>query len=96
MDAILAREIADSYLSNYSNSDRPLSLYPDPDDENWCFVFEWNTTRYYETHDISDSIGPGSGPIVVVKSTGNVWMMSSAPGFDIQLTEYAIANNIQT
>ncbi|MFI9507124.1 YrhB domain-containing protein [Nocardia sp. NPDC052566] len=91
-----ARVIAERFLAQFSTSERPLALYPEPDDEGWSFVFEWNTKRYYRTRDTSDSVGPGSGPIVVVKSSRDVWMLASAPSFDVQLAEYAERNNIRS
>lgn len=94
MNELQARQVAEQYLATFSNMERPLALDPEPEDEGWCFVFEWNTARFYQTEDIADAMGPGSGPIVVVKSTGDRWMLSSTPPFKIQLEEYANKNGI--
>ncbi|APA97233.1 YrhB domain-containing protein [Nocardia seriolae] len=89
MDEPQARALAAQYLEHFSSEDRPLSLYPTSKDYGWCLTFGWNTQRYLETRNLTDSMGPGTGPIVVVKSTGDVWMLSSAPSFAQQLEQYA-------
>ena len=50
------------------------------EEHEWCYVFPWNTARYVETRNIADIFGPGGGPIVVVKETGDTWMMQPALG----------------
>ncbi|GAB0102576.1 hypothetical protein JMUB6875_15440 [Nocardia sp. JMUB6875] len=95
MDEPQARALAADYLDRFSSEERPLSLYPTSKDYGWCLTFGWNTQRYLETRNMSDSMGPGTGPIVVVKSTGDVWMLSSAPSFDTQLAKYAAEHDIE-
>ena len=94
MDEPTARELAARYLESFSGQRRTLALYSTVEDHGWCYTFGWNTLRYIETGDIEDAIGPGTGPIVVVKPTGDVWMLSSAPSFDLQLARYSEEHGI--
>ncbi|WP_157391864.1 YrhB domain-containing protein [Nocardia terrae] len=95
MDEPQARALAANYLEGFSSAERPLSLYPSSKDYSRCFTFGWNTQRYLETRNMSDSMGPGTGPIVVVKGSGDVWMLSSTPSFDTQLATYAAEHDIE-
>lgn len=100
MDIAEARALASEQLATLSKllaPGRPLALFGDEGvvDHGWCFEFPWNTARYVETRNLADILGPGDGPIVVVKSTGDVWVMSSMPDPDIQLATYAAENGIE-
>ncbi|RFS85507.1 hypothetical protein D0T12_10775 [Actinomadura spongiicola] len=94
MDIERAREIAVAYLAGFASSARPLALFENDlaEDKEWCYVFPWNTAKYVETRVPSDSMGPGAGPVVLVKSTGAVWMLASSPPFEEQLAEYRRAH----
>ncbi|WP_442791103.1 YrhB domain-containing protein [Nocardia sp. NBC_01327] len=94
MDEPTARALASQYLESLSSRSRPLALYSTVEDHGWCYLFGWNTLRYIETGDIADAIGPGTGPIVVVKPTADAWMLSSAPTFDLQLARYSEEHGI--
>ncbi|WP_405498350.1 YrhB domain-containing protein [Nocardia sp. NBC_00511] len=96
MDEPAARSLAARHLEGISSPERLLMLFPSSKDLGWCFTFGWNTQRYLETRNMSDSMGPGTGPIVVVKSTGDIWMLSSATSFDEQLAAYAQSRGIDT
>jgi hypothetical protein len=91
-----ARELAERYLSQFSSAKTPLALFGDEtaEDHDWCYVFPWNTARYVESLNLADSMGPGSGPIVVVRQTGDTWMMGSALPPDEQLAVYAVEHGI--
>jgi hypothetical protein len=68
-----------------------LVIFPDDEiveDFGWCYLFHYNTERYVETSDPNDAMGPGAGPIAVVKKDGAVVEMGSAPGYEDRLTEY--------
>jgi hypothetical protein len=95
MDIEQARSLAEQYMAKLFGSDHRMMVYENEfvTDRGWCFLFPWNTARYAETHDISDALGPGFGPIVVVKQSGDVWMMNSLPEED-QLAEYAAEHGI--
>lgn len=95
MDDSEARAIAARQLEGFSTDWRPLALYPTAKDYGWCFVFGWNTKRYLETRNISDSMGPGTGPIAVVKANGDTWMLTSSPSVEDQLTRYADEHGIE-
>jgi hypothetical protein len=86
-----ARQLAEQHLSQLSSEDQSLALFGDDmvDDRDWCYVFPWNTARYVESLNLDDSLGPGSGPLVVVKATGDIWMMGSAlpPGDELATYE---------
>ena len=58
-------------------------------DVGWAWVISWNTARYHRSGHIQDSLGPGSGPLVVVKDTRDVWMMGSAAPPNDWLRSYA-------
>lgn len=94
MDAHEAREIAARYLAEALPSATPLALFDsDPDDRGWCYLFSWNTEAYVRTGDMAYNIGPGTGPIAVVKSTGDAWALGSS-FFDHQLENYAREHGI--
>jgi hypothetical protein len=90
-----ARAIAEEKLHGLGHA-RPLALFPDESvrDYGWCYVFPWNTARYLETRDRSDALGPGTGPIVVVKESRDAWFMGSALPHADQLDAYAAEHGI--
>jgi len=95
MDENQAREIAQRYLVEQPAGPAPLALFDDaPDDHVWCYLFFWNTAAYVQTGDMAYSVGPGTGPIAVVKATGEAWALGSA-SFDAQLAAYARAHGIR-
>ncbi|KAB2343939.1 YrhB domain-containing protein [Actinomadura rudentiformis] len=96
MDIKHARTLAERYLTENSPPSRPTALFEDDlvEDHGWCFVFPWNTARYVETRNMADIIGPGFGPIVVVKKSGETWMMSGFPPPEQQLSAYAASHGI--
>lgn len=96
MDLKQAWDLAERYLARLSSEEQPLAFYGEEfvDDEGWCFVFPWNTVRYIETRDIAHVHGPGYGPIVVVKETGDTWMLSGHAPEEDQLAEYAAEHGI--
>ncbi|WP_067822758.1 YrhB domain-containing protein [Nocardia inohanensis] len=97
MDRNQARQRAEAFFQEFTGGrETPYMVYPEPTDHGWCYLFTWNTKRYFETRDIADSMGPGSGPIAVVKATGDAWMLTSAPSFDMQLDRYAREHGIDT
>ncbi|MFD9946768.1 YrhB domain-containing protein [Nonomuraea sp. NPDC059023] len=90
MDIEQAKALAEQCLARFSTAEEPLAFYGDEtiDDLGWCFVFPWNTARFVETRDFAHVRGPGYGPIVVVKGSGDTWMMNGLPE-DQQLAAYA-------
>ncbi|MEU5860848.1 YrhB domain-containing protein [Nonomuraea sp. NPDC047529] len=95
MDRQQATLLAERYLAGFSTAEKPLALYGDEsvDDLGWCFVFPWNTARFIETRDFADVHGPGYGPVVVVKESGDTWMMNGLPE-EQQLAAYAARHGI--
>ncbi|NRQ40223.1 hypothetical protein HII36_51640 [Nonomuraea sp. NN258] len=93
MDFHQAKALAERHLARFSTAEDPLALYESEDesadDRGWCFVFAWNTVRYLRSRDLSDVHGPGYGPIVVVKASGDTWMLGGYAPEDEQLTAYA-------
>jgi hypothetical protein len=91
MELAEAREAAQAELDTFSSSDNPLQLVDDADvaDVGWAWVYAWSTARWFQTHDPADAPGPGMGPVVVLKDTGETFHLGSAPSFDEQLAEYA-------
>jgi hypothetical protein len=53
-------------------------------DEDWCWVFFYNSRAYLETGDFSDALA-GNGPLVVEKRTGIVHELTSAHPVEQQL-----------
>jgi hypothetical protein len=94
MDKDQARIVAARFLAEKLPSATPLALFDnDPEDRGWCFLFYWNTAEYVRTRDIAFNIGPGTGPIAVVKATADAWALGSA-SFDAQLDDYARRHGI--
>jgi hypothetical protein len=89
MDAAVAQESAVAMLREIEDPASPLVLSPDSDprDFPWCWVFAFNSARYFETRQFSDAVV--SGPIVVVKDSSDVWVAPSAPPVEQWLNQYA-------
>lgn len=96
MDRVAAREAAQALLDTIGSGSRPLRLVDDEHvaDVGWAYVHDFNTVRFYETHAMADALGPGFGPIVVVKDTGEAFLLGSAPSYDEQLAAYAAAHGL--
>lgn len=96
MELAEAREAAQVELDSMSSESDPLRLVDDADvaDVGWGWVYAWNTARWFQTRDPADLAGPGAGPVVVVKDTGETFHLSSSPSFDEQLAEHARARGL--
>ncbi len=96
VDVTTARGHAERQLERYSTPEQPMVLLGPETvrDHGWCYVFLWNTARYAETRDRADSKRPGSGPIVVVKESGDTWTMGTWLPVDMQLERYAEQHGI--
>jgi hypothetical protein len=91
-----ARAAAEAELASFSSAEFPLRLVDDADvaDVGFAWVWAWQTARWFETRDPADLAGPGAGPVVVVKSSGEAFHLDSTPAFDVQLGEYAAAHGL--
>jgi hypothetical protein len=91
MELAEARAAAQVELDRMSSPTTPLRLVDDADvaDIGWGWVWAWNTARWFETRDPADLAGPGAGPVVVVRDSGETFHLGSSPSFDEQLAEYA-------
>lgn len=91
MELAEARAAAQAELDTFSSPDHPLRLVDDTDvaDVGWGWVWAWNTARWFSTRDPADLAGPGAGPVVVVKDSGEAFHLSSSPSFDEQLAGFA-------
>jgi hypothetical protein len=91
MDLAEARTAAEAELATFSSPDHPLRLVDDGDvaDIGWGWVYAWNTARWFRTRNPADLAGPGAGPVVVVKGSGETFHLGSAPSFDEQLADHA-------
>lgn len=92
-----AREIAQRHLddSGYTERGQRLVIFSSDGmagDLGWCYMFHFNTARYMETRDYRDAMGPGPGPIAVVKKDGAIHEMGSAPGYKAMLIEWGEAH----
>ncbi|MEU5877722.1 YrhB domain-containing protein [Spirillospora sp. NPDC047279] len=98
MDINQARALAEKYLRENGPQSPSVALFDDEfvHDHGWCYEFPWNTVRFIETRDLADIIGPGLGPIVVVKESGDTWLMGGFPDPDQQLANYAAEHGIST
>jgi hypothetical protein len=88
-----ARALAQQHLDacGMTEQGQRLVIYPQDeaaDDYGWCYVFHYNTERYVATNDPGDAMGPGAGPIAVVKKDGAIYKMGSAPGYEDRLAAY--------
>jgi hypothetical protein len=91
MELAEARAAAQAELDRMSSPTTPLRLVDDADaaDIGWGWVWAWNTARWFSTRDPADLAGPGAGPVVVVKDSGETFHLDSSPSFDEQLADYA-------
>jgi immunity protein 35 of polymorphic toxin system len=88
MDADEARRLASARLREVAVPAEPLRLSADPPAEYpWCWVFHYNTERWYRTRALRDAVV--AGPLVVTKADGAVWQAPSAPPLERWLNEYA-------
>lgn len=96
MELAEAREAAQAELDSMSSESNPLRLVDDADvaDVGWGWVYAWNTARWFSTRDPADLAGPGAGPVVVVKDSGQTFHLGSSPSFDEQLGGYAAAHGL--
>jgi len=88
-----ARELAQRHLDANGHTEQGQRLVIFPEDEiakdlGWCYIFHHNTERYVETNDPDYAMGPGRGPIAVVKKDGAIYEMGSAPGHEDILAEW--------
>lgn len=96
MELAEARRAAQAELESFSSAENPLQLVEDADvaDIGWAWVYAWSTARWFQTRDPADAAGPGAGPIVVLKDSGETFHLGSTPSFDMQLAEYADAHGL--
>ena len=96
MELAEARRAAQAELDRISSPIAPLRLVDDADvaDVGWGWVWAWNTARWFETRDPADAAGPGAGPVVVVKRTGEAFHLASSPSLDEQLAGYATVHGL--
>lgn len=91
MELAEARGNAQAELDGMSSAANPLQLVEDADvaDVGWGWVWAWNTARWFATRDPADLAGPGAGPIVVLKGSGETLHLASTPSYDRQLAAIA-------
>jgi hypothetical protein len=92
-----ARALAQRHLDTSGVTEQGQRLVIFPEDElvtdfGWCYMFHYNTERYVETNDPDSAMGPGRGPIAVVKKDGAIHELGSAPGYEDRLAEYGQAH----
>jgi len=88
VDLAEARDRAADKLRELQDPATPLRLSDDPPDEYaWCWVFGFNTERWFRTGELAD--GAVSGPVVVDKDGGAVWIAPSAPPLERWLNVHA-------
>lgn len=90
-----ARAAAATFLESMETGE-PLRLATNDEnvaDVGWAWVFPWSTARWF---DIGRGRPPvGAGPIVVVKSTRDTWMLGSATPYEEQLKVYAAERGLE-
>jgi hypothetical protein len=78
----------------------PDVLQTAPDDAlvdvGWAWVCPWSTRRWFATGDPADAQPPGLGPVVVVKQSGETWLLGTAIPYDDQLDRYAAAHGLRS
>ncbi|GAA2475002.1 YrhB domain-containing protein [Winogradskya humida] len=88
MDLTEARTLAEAKLRELESPDAPLQLNEQYATEiPWAWYFPFNTARYFETRQFSDSAP--SGPIVVNKDGSDIWVAGSAAPLEKWLNQYA-------
>jgi len=83
-----ARRLAAELLTGLAEPQTPLRLADGPPQEySWCWVFTFNTERWFATGAFGDAVL--SGPIVVDKESAHSWVAPSAPPLTRWLNAYA-------
>jgi hypothetical protein len=83
-----AQSIVDDWLSAQSKR-IGIELGVDKDatrDEDWCWVFFYNSRAYLETGSFSEAL-VGNGPLVVERDSGRLHELTTARPIDEQLDE---------
>lgn len=91
-----ARAAAATFLESIESPGEPLRLATDDEhvaDVGWAWVFAWSTKEWFDTGQGRPPVG--AGPIVVVKSTRDTWMLGSATPYDEQLKRYAAERGLE-
>ena len=88
MDVDEARRLATAKLAELQDPAQPLRLADEPPDEYpWCWIFTFNTERWYQTGVLTDAAM--TGPLVVDKDGSATWVAPSAPPLERWLNEHA-------
>jgi immunity protein 35 of polymorphic toxin system len=96
MNRQTALQIAQQTLTELGAPDDLLQLASDTVmDVGWAWICPWSTRRWFATGDPRDAQPPGLGPIVVVKHSGETWLLGTAVPYDDQLVTYAEAHRFQ-
>ncbi len=97
MNRETAVHAAHQALAELGAADEPLQLAPDDTmaDVGWAWICPWSTRRWFATADPRDAQPPGFGPVVVVKQTGETWLLGTAVPYDEQLAAYARAHGAE-
>ncbi len=96
MERSEARAVAATFLESVESPGELLRLATDDEhvaDVGWAWVFAWSTREWFDTGEGRPPVG--AGPIVVVKSTRDSWMLGSATPYDEQLEGYAVEHGLQ-
>ncbi|MET9271938.1 YrhB domain-containing protein [Kribbella sp. NPDC003557] len=96
MNLTEARAAAGAFLRSVETTGEPLRL-PESDEQvadvRWAWVFAWSTAQWFDTGEGRPPVG--AGPIVVVKESGDTWMLDSATPYDDELAAYAADHGIE-
>src|SRR3712207_3600744 len=87
MDVEEARRRATGKLRGIQDPSTPLRLHDEPTEYPWCWVFGFNTEKWFRTGSFTD--GVISGPVVVDKDGGDVWIAPSSPPLERWLNAHA-------
>jgi hypothetical protein len=92
MDVDEARDRAVRKLREMESAETPLQLDETrgPQERAWCWIFPFDSVRYFQTCRFMDSVV--SGPIVVNKDGSDTWIAGTALPLDEWLDNYAEKN----
>ncbi|HEV8652718.1 MAG TPA: YrhB domain-containing protein [Actinomycetes bacterium] len=92
VDKRTATEIARRHLSEEYPGEEVVVDESDVLEEDWCWVFFYNTRAFYQTGELRESL-VGNGPLIIEKATGALRVAGTAHPIEHYLAEHRLAEH---
>jgi len=91
VDKQAATEIARRHISEEYPGEDVVVDESDVLEEDWCWVFFYNTRAFYQTGELRESL-VGNGPLIIEKATGALRVAGTAHPVERYLADYRDRN----